>query len=149
MSSSAGPGLHVLHLVGERYAATWSDAAAAHPAWHVIGFEHEMRFFYAACDLVVSRSGGMVAELLATATPSVLIPGGFGSKGHQAANADRVVSAGAAVKLPETELERLTATVHAVLQDPPRLAAMEQAARRAGRPDAAATIAERMRVAHG
>ena len=46
-----------------------------------------MELFYAASDLVLARAGGGVAELTVTATPSILIPGVFGSSGHQAANA--------------------------------------------------------------
>ena len=55
-----------------------------------------MELFYAASDLVLARAGGGVAELTVTATPSILIPGVFGSSGHQAANAAFLKEAGAA-----------------------------------------------------
>ncbi len=146
--SWAGTPPEVLHLVGDRFEEQWTRAADGHDNWHVIGFEQEMRFFYAAAELVVSRAGGMVAELLATGTPAVLVPGGFGSRGHQSANAASVTATGAAVTLAEPDLGQLTATVAAVLDDPDRLAAMTDAAARAGRPEAASVIAARMREVH-
>ncbi len=63
-----------------------------------------MDLFYAVADLVVARSGGAVAELTATATPSVLVPGKFGSGGHQMGNAMALSRAGAAVVLGEEEI---------------------------------------------
>lgn len=147
-SWTGGP-VEVVHLVGRRFEEQWSVAAEEHGNWRVVGFEREMRYFYAASDLVVSRAGGMVAELLATATPSVLVPGGFGSRGHQQANAQRVAATGAAVVVTEPDLVDLAATVAAVLQEPGRLAAMKDAARAAGRPQAARVIAERMKSVHG
>lgn len=144
----AGPPVSILHLVGSRFESEWIEAARGHPEWQVIGFEREMRYFYASIDLAISRAGGMVAELLATGTPSVLVPGGFGSRGHQAANADAAARAGAAVVLPETELDRLATTVAALLDDQARLQGMATAARAAGRPDAAEVIARQMRDAH-
>lgn len=146
--SWSGFPLHVLHLVGSRFEAEWRAAAGGYGNWHVIGFERHMRFFYAAAELVISRAGGMVAELLATGTPSILVPGGFGSRGHQDANADRVSAAGAALTLSEPELGRLATTVADVLEDPHRLAAMTAAARAAGRPQAGSVIAARMREVH-
>lgn len=144
-----GRPIEIVHLVGRRFEEQWRAAAADHPGWHVVGFEREMRYFYAASALVVSRAGGMVAELLATGTPAVLIPGGFGSRGHQQANAERVAAAGAAVTLAEPELAGLAATVAGVLEEPGTLASMTDAATKAGRPDAAKTIAERMMAACG
>lgn len=148
VASWTGPPLVVVHLVGSRFEEQWMSAAEEHGNWHIVGFEREMRFFYAAADLVVSRAGGMVAELLATGTPSVLVPGGFGSRGHQGANAARVAESGAAVVLAEPDLAGLTATVAAVLEDPGKLASMTEAARKAGRPEAASVIAARMRETH-
>jgi UDP-N-acetylglucosamine--N-acetylmuramyl-(pentapeptide) pyrophosphoryl-undecaprenol N-acetylglucosamine transferase len=54
--------------------------------------------------------------------------------------------AGAAVHLPEDDLSgvRLAHEVRALLADRERLAAMADAARRRGRPDAARAIAERL-----
>jgi UDP-N-acetylglucosamine--N-acetylmuramyl-(pentapeptide) pyrophosphoryl-undecaprenol N-acetylglucosamine transferase len=106
-----------------------------------------MELFYAASDLVVSRAGGGIAELTATGTPSILVPGDFGSRGHQAANAAYLADAGAAVVLDEAELGRLPELVAATLLDPMVRAEMAESSRRIGRPQAATAIARAMQEA--
>jgi UDP-N-acetylglucosamine--N-acetylmuramyl-(pentapeptide) pyrophosphoryl-undecaprenol N-acetylglucosamine transferase len=98
----------------------------------------------AAADLVVCRSGASTSfELLAAGLPSVLVPSPFVTADHQTANARHVERAGAAVVVPDAELdgERLAAEVDALLADPRRLARMAHAARAAAQPDAADDIA--------
>ena len=72
----------------------------------------------------------------------VPLPGAPGD--HQTANADALVAAGAAVLVPDAELDaaRLAAELDALLADPARLAAMSAAARTLGRPDATARFAD-------
>jgi UDP-N-acetylglucosamine--N-acetylmuramyl-(pentapeptide) pyrophosphoryl-undecaprenol N-acetylglucosamine transferase len=62
---------------------------------------------------------------------------------HQTANARHLERAGAAVVVPDAELDgaRLVAEVDALLDDPRRLSGMAAAARAAARPDAADAIA--------
>jgi UDP-N-acetylglucosamine--N-acetylmuramyl-(pentapeptide) pyrophosphoryl-undecaprenol N-acetylglucosamine transferase len=62
---------------------------------------------------------------------------------HQTANARHIEHAGAAVVVPDAELdgERLAAEVDALLADPARLERMASAGRAAARPDAADAIA--------
>ena len=103
-----------------------------------------MDLFYAASDLVVARAGGGVAELTATATPSILVPGEFSARGHQGANAAFIADSGAAVVINEPDLARLTDVVYETLFDPAALHRMGEAARLVGKPDAAATIAGAM-----
>ena len=82
-----------------------------------------MEVVYAEATLVVSRSGGMTAEFTTVGMPSVLVPLPGAPGDHQTANADALVDAGAAVKIPDGEL------------DPARLGAeVEVAARRSGPP---------------
>jgi UDP-N-acetylglucosamine--N-acetylmuramyl-(pentapeptide) pyrophosphoryl-undecaprenol N-acetylglucosamine transferase len=109
-----------------------------------------MDYFYAACDLVVARAGGAVAELTATKTPAVLIPGGFGSGRHQQANAAALAAAGAAVVVPEAEMSRVPSLVAGLLGDRPRLDAMARGCATLARPQAADQIAAAMiEVARG
>ena len=140
-------GLQIVHLAGTIHAE--SLASKATESWRIVGFEDRMDLFFAACDLVVARAGGAVAELSATATPSILVPGGFGSAGHQAANAAFLAEAGAAVVVEESEADRVPQVVADVLADPARLEAMRDAARSLARPDAADVIAAAMISQHG
>lgn len=101
---------------------------------------------------MVSRAGsGSIAGALAVGRPLVLVPFSAAASGHQLANARAVVGAGAAILLRESELDgdRLAAIVVGLLDDPARLARMRLAAARAGRPEAAVSIAKLVaRLAH-
>lgn len=135
------PPVQVLHLAGRGYDEVEPLADAAPVSWVVLEFCREMDRFYAACDLVVARAGGSVAELTATRTPSVLVPGGFGSGGHQAANAAVLSEAGAAQVVPEPDLVELGSVVARLLEDAPARHAMMEACGRLARPDAAEVVA--------
>ena len=137
--------VQVVHLVGTRFAADFAGTQN----WKVIGFEDDMARFFAASDLVVSRAGGMVAEITATATPSILVPGDFGSKGHQAASAQVLERSGAAVIVPEAELSTLGDRINTIMSDRVLLQDMAANAMKIGKPDAALTVAREMVQAHG
>ena len=137
-----GP-IQVLHLAGagnvtSPAGSTGSVILVQRP------FEDQMELFYAVSDLVVARAGGGVAELTVTGTPSILIPGEFGSSGHQAANASFLEEAGAAVVLTEDRIEELPRLVEEILFDPAKLEAMRVGARSIAKPDAALSIADAM-----
>lgn len=143
-SWGSGP-LQILHLVGSRNLAELTDQAAGAPLlWRVVGFEERMEFFFAASDVVIGRAGGGVAEITATATPAILVPGGFGSGGHQPANAAALQRAGAALVVPQDELDGLADVVADVIGDPVRRKAMAEAARAYALPHAAGRIARRL-----
>ena len=98
----------------------------------------------AAADLAVARAGGSVFELAAAGVPSVLVPYPHATADHQAGNARWMAGGGAAVVVPDAELDgpRLAREVGGLLAAPERLAAMGNAARRLARPDAAGQIAD-------
>jgi UDP-N-acetylglucosamine--N-acetylmuramyl-(pentapeptide) pyrophosphoryl-undecaprenol N-acetylglucosamine transferase len=100
----------------------------------------------AAADLVAARAGGSVLELAAAGLPAVLVPYPHATADHQTANARYVQRAGAAVVVPDAELDgpRLAREVGALLDAPERTAAMADAARRISRPDAAERIADEL-----
>ncbi len=108
-------------------------------------FFDDMATAYAASDLVVSRSGATaIAEIEIVGRPSLLVPYPFATEGHQMKNARAVEKAGAAVVVPDDELngERLADEVFELLKDAARLALMAERARALGRPDAAERVAE-------
>ncbi|MEX2422892.1 MAG: glycosyltransferase [Acidimicrobiia bacterium] len=139
--------VQVVHLAGDAHVVGLE--ASATPDWHIVGFEDRMELFYAAADIVVARAGGAVAELSATATPAVLVPGGFGSAGHQGANAAYLAGAGAAVVVEESKVHLVPSVISELLADRGRLAAMRVAAATLARPDAADAIAAAMMTADG
>ncbi len=140
-----GPAVQIVHLCGPAAEDEMrGQAARSGMSWRVVGFEPRMEMFYPLVDLVVARAGGMVAELTATATPSILVPGRFGSGDHQARNALVLERHGAAVVMEEDHLERLGGTVVAILTGEGRLDEMRGACTSLSRPDAATTIARAM-----
>ncbi len=141
------PPFEVIHVVGpknvEATRSLFGDQTPS-PQYRIEGFLDDLPEAIAAADLVVSRSGGSVFELAAIGRPSILVPYPHATADHQATNAKWLVSAGAAVVLPDAECSgvRLRELVGALLSDPPRREAMADAARRIGRPDAADKIAD-------
>jgi UDP-N-acetylglucosamine--N-acetylmuramyl-(pentapeptide) pyrophosphoryl-undecaprenol N-acetylglucosamine transferase len=98
----------------------------------------------AAADLVVARAGGSVFEVAAAGLPAILVPYPHATADHQTSNARYMEQAGAAIVIPDRELDgpRLAHEVAALLGAPQRMAAMAKAARAVARPDAADAIAD-------
>ena len=102
---------------------------------------------YAAADLALARAGAMTtAELFAWGIPPILVPLPTAAADHQTHNARALAAAGAAVNLPQSELtvDRLDATVRALLDEPSAMARLSAGASARARPDAAETIARRI-----
>ncbi len=148
--------LTVHHVIGNR---DWDVVAAAAPddtgslEYRPIRYEDDMPAALAAADLAVCRSGSSTCfELAAVGLPSVLVPSPHVTADQQTQNARRLVEAGAAVLVPDAELDgpRLVAEVDALLRDERRRQSMAAAARAWARPDAAGAIAALVEAAaHG
>ncbi|MDP1752377.1 MAG: undecaprenyldiphospho-muramoylpentapeptide beta-N-acetylglucosaminyltransferase [Reyranella sp.] len=99
----------------------------------------------AAAHLVIGRSGAStVAELAAIGRPSILVPYPYAADDHQSANARAFEATGACVVLPHASFTAAVLGAHlaSLFEQPQRLAAMAAAAHAAGRPDAAARLAD-------
>lgn len=99
----------------------------------------------AIAHLVVARAGASTcAELAAIGRPSILIPLPTAASDHQTANARWLENAGGAMLAAQDGLtpETLGKVLHTVLSDDARLTAMANAARMAGKPDAAQDLAD-------
>lgn len=112
--------------------------------YRLVPYLEDLPVAIAASDLVLSRAGATtVAELTAAAKPMVLVPFQYGGK-DQPANARALSEAGAAIALDDRDLTGLGPAVAELMQDAKRRAAMAEASRGFGRPDAAARIADRL-----
>ncbi len=147
LEAFAEAGFHVLHVCGRR------DFPELAPRPRPVGYDLreylELADFadaLAAADLVVARAGGSVFEIVAHGRPAILVPYPHAAADHQSANARWMVQGGAAVAIPDGELNaaRLARETAALLADPLRLRAMAAAARRLARPDAASDIADEL-----
>jgi UDP-N-acetylglucosamine--N-acetylmuramyl-(pentapeptide) pyrophosphoryl-undecaprenol N-acetylglucosamine transferase len=136
----SGAHFRVLHAAGDRDLPTLS---APGPHYDLRGYISDFGEALLASDLVVARAGGSIFEVAAYGRPAVLIPYPYATADHQAANAQFMADAGAAIVIPDEELSasRLTAEVGGLLGDPARLGTMARASAGLARPDAAREIA--------
>ena len=144
-----GPSIQILHLAGRAHEDDMR-ALSEHSVvpWTVLGFEEDMHYFYAACDVVIARAGGAVAEIAATGTPAVLVPGSFGG-GHQTANAARFEAAGAAVVLAEDRLAELPQILQPLVEEPRLRLDLAAGLKELAHPEAATEVALQLQQAHG
>jgi UDP-N-acetylglucosamine--N-acetylmuramyl-(pentapeptide) pyrophosphoryl-undecaprenol N-acetylglucosamine transferase len=138
----------VLHLVGEAGMPDAQAVAASLPRtlrdrYRALPFLTDgMTDALVAADLVLGRAGSSTcAEVAAVGVASILVPYPFAGA-HQRANAAWLADQGAALQIPDAELDasRLLREV-TWLRDDERRGAMASAARGLARPDAAARIA--------
>ena len=127
------------------------DAARVIETYAAAGVRAEVQPFFtdiprrlSEAQLVISRSGASsVADISVVGRPAILIPFAAATGDHQTANARGLVSAGAAVMLPESALDvaTLSRDIAAILTDPARAEGMARAALAQGRPDATDRLA--------
>jgi UDP-N-acetylglucosamine--N-acetylmuramyl-(pentapeptide) pyrophosphoryl-undecaprenol N-acetylglucosamine transferase len=145
--AAAGHDLHVLHASGRRDyddLRARLDALGSPPHYHLEAYIEPFADAYAAADLACARAGGSVFELAAAGLPAILVPYPHATADHQAGNARWMAEAGAAVVVPDAELDaaRLAAETGVLLEEPGQLERMSAAARALSRPDAADRIAD-------
>jgi UDP-N-acetylglucosamine--N-acetylmuramyl-(pentapeptide) pyrophosphoryl-undecaprenol N-acetylglucosamine transferase len=133
----------VVHQAGEKHLDALRAAyAAAGVEAHTAAFVEDMAGAYAWADLVICRAGALtVAELAAAGVASILVPFPHAVDDHQTANARFLAHAGAAILLPQNELnaERLAALRNLSRE---QLREMAEKARALAMPDATKVVAE-------
>ncbi|MHB8868759.1 MAG: undecaprenyldiphospho-muramoylpentapeptide beta-N-acetylglucosaminyltransferase [Thermoleophilia bacterium] len=135
----------VLHVTGRQDYERVRELVGVSPdlRYQIHEYLEDFELALAAADVAVSRAGGSVAELLARGVPSVLVPFPLATADHQTKNAMGLQESGAALMIPDAELDgvRLAREVQRMLE-PETRAAMSAAARALSRPDAADRIAD-------
>ncbi|HVG74062.1 MAG TPA: undecaprenyldiphospho-muramoylpentapeptide beta-N-acetylglucosaminyltransferase [Thermoleophilaceae bacterium] len=139
----------VLHAAGRRDYETLRTRLAelgSPPHYRLFPYVEPFADALAAADLAAARAGGSVFELAAAGLPSILVPYPHATGNHQAANARFMERAGAAVVIPDAELDgpRLAREVGGLLAAPQRMAEMSNAAGAVAKPDAAERVAEEL-----
>jgi UDP-N-acetylglucosamine--N-acetylmuramyl-(pentapeptide) pyrophosphoryl-undecaprenol N-acetylglucosamine transferase len=110
----------------------------------LVAFIDDMARRYAEADLVICRAGAVtVAELSAAGMASILVPFPHAVDDHQSANAGFLAKHGAAILLPQKDLDanRLAGLIGTL--DRAKLLDMAEKARALGKPDAARVVAQR------
>jgi undecaprenyldiphospho-muramoylpentapeptide beta-N-acetylglucosaminyltransferase len=142
------PEVAIRHVTGQRDYEALSAAAPAPAAgglvYQQVPFDDRMDLLLAAADVMIGRAGAStISELTAVGLPSILVPLPTAPGDHQAANAARLAGAGAAVVIPDADLDtsRLAAELDRLLVDNGVRSAMGEAARGLAHRDAAAAVA--------
>jgi UDP-N-acetylglucosamine--N-acetylmuramyl-(pentapeptide) pyrophosphoryl-undecaprenol N-acetylglucosamine transferase len=152
LGAFASATFHVLHVCGRRDYPELSSRPlpAGYDLREYLDID-EFTAALAASDLVVARAGGSLFEIAAHGLPAILVPYPHASADHQSANARWMSEAGAAIVVPDAELDpsRLAREVAQLLANSARLSAMANASRRLARPDAARDIAAELQEAAG
>ena len=121
---------------GDRVTAQYAEYGIAAD---VQPFFHDVPRRMSEAQLVISRAGASsIADLTVIGRPSILIPFAAAAGDHQTANARGLVDAGAAIMIPENQLDpaSLTAQIASILGNPGAALHMSQAAMSIGAPDA-------------
>jgi UDP-N-acetylglucosamine--N-acetylmuramyl-(pentapeptide) pyrophosphoryl-undecaprenol N-acetylglucosamine transferase len=133
----------VVHQAGEKLIAGLREAYARQGVdGECVAFIDDMAARYAWADFVICRGGGLtIAELAAVGLGAIVVPLPGAIADEQSANAQFLVTAGAAWKEPQGELsaERLAGLLRRL--DRPRARAMAEAAYALGKRDAAERVA--------
>lgn len=143
----------VLHQTGEKNFEEVTGESRVilefnhHERYHPFGFlkETDIRDFYMASDIIVSRAGASsIFEVAAWGKPSIMIPLGGSAQDHQEKNAYEYAAAGACIVIQEENLtpHLLFSEIKKLLSDPERIRAMASAAQRFARIDATEIVAD-------
>lgn len=108
----------------------------------VYDFIYKMNYVYAACDLVVTRAGGVLFELFVVGKPAIVLPSPYVADDHQTPNAKALVEKNAAVMITDAEsIEKLVPSIIELFSDEDRMRNMSIAMKKLARPYAASDIA--------
>jgi UDP-N-acetylglucosamine--N-acetylmuramyl-(pentapeptide) pyrophosphoryl-undecaprenol N-acetylglucosamine transferase len=135
----------VVHQSGEKHLeALKAHYRGAGVEGELLAFIDDMAQRYAQADLVICRAGAVtVAELSAGGLASVLVPFPYAVDDHQTANARFLADRGAAVLLPQKDLNPGSLAQLIQSLDRKKLLEMAKKARALGKPGAARLVAQR------
>jgi UDP-N-acetylglucosamine--N-acetylmuramyl-(pentapeptide) pyrophosphoryl-undecaprenol N-acetylglucosamine transferase len=139
--------LNVVHQCGQANEASTKQAyadAGTVKSLQVREFIDDMATEFTRADLVICRAGALtVSELAAVGVASILVPLPHAVDDHQTANAKVLESCGAALLMPQKELENGALAIHLkrLLHDRQQLWTMARFARERGMPEATQRLA--------
>jgi UDP-N-acetylglucosamine--N-acetylmuramyl-(pentapeptide) pyrophosphoryl-undecaprenol N-acetylglucosamine transferase len=151
-SAELGPEVQWLHVAGGGDVERVRKEAQGREHYVVLGFCDDMASAYAVADLVVCRSGASsLSELARLGLPAILVPYPYAADDHQTANAEAFVEKGAALLMPEGELDGagLAGALREVLENDEDLRRMTEGMRTLSVDDAAGRICDEIEEGMG
>lgn len=135
----------IRHQAGRSLETAEQSYRAAGVESECVAFIDDMAAAYAWADIVIARAGALtLSELAMAGVGAVLVPFPHAIDDHQLKNAEVFAAAGAALIVPQDELdaERLASELARLLADRAGLVAMGQRCHSLARPDAARVLAD-------
>ncbi len=136
----------VVHQSGAQHIETLQAAyKAAGVEASVVPFIEDMAAAYADADVLVCRAGAItVSEIAVAGVASILVPLMVSTTSHQRDNAQWMAAHGAAIHLPQAEMtpQKIAELLQQLTRE--RLLEFAQTARKLGKPDATAAIADQL-----
>ncbi len=131
--------IKIIHITGTRD----YDILKKHnyPFYHMLSYMYNIEEGYKEADIVVSRAGATaISEILACGLPSILIPFPYAAENHQELNAKVVEKYGAAIKLSDQDLGKLSKVIGSLITDQNKLIKMRESAKKLSRNNASESI---------
>lgn len=134
----------VIHQTGKQHHASVLESyRSSGVAADIQPFLNDMEACYAGADLVICRAGALtIAELAAAGVASMLVPYPLAVDDHQTHNARFLSSHGAAILLPQPELNAQIVASYLLQLGREKLLAMAEQARALAKPEAALNVAK-------
>ena len=147
----ARPNLYIVHSTGkELFDEVVAEARLTEEEssrWQIMPYIDNMGQALAAADAVISRAGASsIAEIAALHVPSLLVPYPLATADHQTTNARYLTDAGAAILVPDDELDTdaFKSNLLALADDTERREQMRSAAMSLGQDQAAKVLADEL-----
>ena len=134
----------VIHQAGSRHVDTVkANYAQAGVEAQVLPFLDDMAARYGECDLLLCRAGALtIAEITAAGVASILVPFPYAVDDHQTYNARFLSEQGAAILIPQSELNPTGLAQLMVSLGREKLLEMAKRARALAKPEATRLVAE-------
>jgi UDP-N-acetylglucosamine--N-acetylmuramyl-(pentapeptide) pyrophosphoryl-undecaprenol N-acetylglucosamine transferase len=135
-------GFQILWQCGQGYYAEYKGLESEN--MRILPYVQEMNMAYSAANLIISRAGaGSVSELSIVGKPVIFIPSPNVAEDHQTKNAKAMADQGAAILLPESELEaEFEHTLQRLVSDAVLLESLSENFKKQGKPGSTALIVD-------
>ncbi len=139
----ASEDLQIIWQAGKFYTDWAKEQAKDYPNVKVLTFIDRMDLAYIAADAVLSRAGGVIAELCIVGKPVLLMPSPNVAEDHQTANAKALVNKNAALMVRDNEAkDKLLTALRQLLFDENLRQTLSQNIQQLAITDAAERIAD-------
>ncbi|WP_454980826.1 undecaprenyldiphospho-muramoylpentapeptide beta-N-acetylglucosaminyltransferase [Capnocytophaga haemolytica] len=135
-------GIQVLWQCGKLYYEEYKKYESE--SVKVVSFIDKMDVAYAMADVIISRAGAIaISELCVVGRPVIFIPSPNVAEDHQTKNAKAIESKGAALLIPEKDLdEEFEKVFRRLITNPNQLLALSDNIKKLARPDATKRIVD-------